>query len=95
MGYSRTFGHISKSKIRFSSVPFDKVHEQENYRIIGSIVVMGLTENLKAFQKWMVSGPEQARLLAEFEEEYWDGEDVELTLYHHEEGFAPQKNFHG
>jgi hypothetical protein len=31
---------------------------------------VGLAENPSAFKKWMIAGPEQARLLKEFEQEY-------------------------
>ena len=37
----------------------------------GSGGAVGLTENPSAFRKWMVTGPEQARLLKEFEADYF------------------------
>ena len=54
---------------------------------------MGLTENPSAFRKWMVSGPEQARLLKEFEDDYLQNNSDSECGYHHEEGFSTQRIF--
>ncbi len=45
----------------------DQAHEQHNAVVKGSGGAVGLTENSVAFNKWMVAGPEQARLVLEFE----------------------------
>ena len=84
---------VSKSQHRFSSMPIDQVHEQENAKVKGKGGVIGLTESPGALQRWMVSGPEQARLLAEFEGEYLPVQDPEINHMHHEEGLSSQKNF--
>ena len=52
-----------------------------------------MTENPSAFRKWMVSGPEQARLLKEFEEQYQYKQSTLECGHHHEEGLAAQKTF--
>lgn len=52
---------------------------------------MGLTENPSAFRKWMVAGPEQARLLQEFEKEFIP--EVVNQQKHHVVGFSSQKAF--
>jgi hypothetical protein len=83
---------LSKTKRRFSSIPFDQVHEQENKIVKGSGGAIGLTENPAAFQRWMLSGPENAARLRKFEEEYFPESDDE-DLDHHEEGFSHQKTF--
>jgi len=44
--------------------------EQNNKLVKGSGGAVGLTENPKAFKRWMVAGPEQARLLIEFEDQF-------------------------
>ena len=55
-------GHwvVQKSTNRFSSIPIDQAHEQNNALVKGSGGVVGLTENPSAFRKWMTVGPEQA-----------------------------------
>ena len=88
-------GHwvIHKTTNRFSSISIDQAHEQNNATVKGSGGAVGLTENPSAFRKWIISGPEQARLLKEFE--------VECFLkhsecgYHHEEGLSTQRVFKG
>ena len=87
-------GHwvIQKNKNRFSSMPIDQAHEQNNELVKGSGGAVGLTENPSAFRKWMIAGPEQARLLKEFEQEFIP--NVANKQLHHEEGLCTQKTFH-
>ena len=73
-------------------MPIDQALEQNNELMKGSGGALGLTENPLAFRKWMVAGPEQARLLKEFEKEYIS-EETNEHHYHHEEGFCTQKTF--
>jgi len=61
---------LSKTYNKFSAIPFDQAHEQENKIVKSTGGAVGLTENTDAFRRWMLSGPEKARLLKEFEEEY-------------------------
>ena len=72
-------------------MPIDQAHEQNNELVKGSGGAVGLTENPSAFRKWMIAGPEQARLLKEFERELSMEENNEY--HHHEEGFCTQKTF--
>jgi len=60
-------GHwvIQKTIRRFSAMPIDQAHEQNNEIIKSTGGAIGLTENPSTFR---VSGPEQARILKEFEE---------------------------
>ena len=51
-------------------MPIDQTHEQENAKVNCKGGAIGLTENADAFKRWMISGPEQARLLTSFEQEY-------------------------
>jgi len=87
-------GHwvINKTSNRFSAIPIDQAHEQNNAVVKGSGGAVGYTENPVAFKKWMVSGSEQARLLKEFEDDYLDSKELECG-YHHEEGLSSQKSF--
>ena len=50
----------------------------------GSGGAVGLTENPTAFRRWMVAGPEQARLLEEFEAQCLK-ENGPDSLQHHEQ----------
>ena len=68
---------------RFSAMSIDQCHEQNNEVVKGSGGAVGLTENPSAFQKWILAGPEQARLLQEFEKETV-GEETRKH-FHHEE----------
>ena len=65
-------GHwvVQKTTNRFSSIQIDQAHEQNNALVKGSGGAVGLTENPSAFRKWMTAGPEQARLMKEFEREF-------------------------
>ena len=52
---------------------------------------VGLVDNPSAFRKWTIAGPEQARLLKEFECEYM--RETTNKQLHHEEGLWMQKVF--
>ena len=58
---------LQKTQNAFSCMPLDQAHEQNNELVKGTGGVVGLTENPVAFRRWMVAGPEQARILKEFE----------------------------
>ena len=87
-------GHwvIHKTTKLFSATLIDQAHEQNNEVVKSSGGAIGLTENPSALRKWMVSGPEQARLLKEFEKEHLLIIAVDSESdFHHEEGFPAQK----
>jgi len=81
-----------KKKFRLH-FPIDQAHEQNNELVKGPGGAVSLTENPSAFKKWMIAGPEQARLLTEFEREYIGISEDERQ--HHEEGLSSQKTFRG
>ena len=56
-------------------MPIDQAHEQNNAVI----------------RKWVIAGPEQARLIVEFETQYL--REIQDKHLHHEEGLAAQKTF--
>ena len=58
---------VFKTTKRFSAIPVDQAHENNNEIVKGSGGAIGLTENPAAFRKWMLAGPEQARIIQEFE----------------------------
>ena len=47
----------------------DQCHEQNNAIIKGSGGAVGLTDNPPALRRWMVAGPEVARMTAEFKDD--------------------------
>ena len=86
---------LSKTNNKFSAIPVDQAHEQENAYIKGSGGCIGLTENPVAFRRWMLSGPELARLQKQFEEQYMSDADPEhpKNFKNHEQGLAALKTF--
>lgn len=81
---------VSKTSKRFSSIPIDQAHEQENAKVKGKGGVIGLTENPVALRRWMICGPELARCISEFE----SGNEVDVddeTLL--KQGFSAQLSF--
>ena len=68
-------------------MPLDHGHEQNNVGK-GSGGVVELTENPAASRIWMVSGPQQARLLKEFEDQFMDGETSTFTSSMNRDDYA-------
>ena len=85
-------GHfvVQRSKHRFSSIGLDHNHEQLNKDIKGDSGVKGLFNNPDSLRKWMIAGPEIARLVREFEK---DLKEDGFEHLHHEESFSHQKEF--
>ena len=69
----------------------DQAHEQNNAMVKDSGGAIGLTENPAALKRWMVSAPEQARLIEEFETQL-DSEDS-ADFRSHKEGYSTQQSF--
>ena len=59
-----------KSSRKCSQMAHDQVHKQLNAMVKGDGRVIGLTENEPAMKKWMVAGPELARMIEEYEEKH-------------------------
>lgn len=83
----------SKTYNKLCTIPLDRVREQVNKIVKGSGGAVGLTENPNAFRRWILSGPEIARLLKEFEEEYFPEDDTNdpRNFHHHEQSLSTQK----
>lgn len=81
---------FTKGKRKFSSMPLDQAHEQNNERVKGSGGAIGLTENPAALKRWMIAGPEQARILTEFDELYHVTDQPSTS---HEQGHSTQETF--
>ena len=58
---------VHKSPRRFSAIAIYQAHEQNNGMVKGDGGAVGLTENPSALRRWMISGPEMARFVSEFE----------------------------
>ena len=61
----------------------DQCHEQVNAPIKNDGDAVGLTESPQALERWMVAGPEIARVLLEFEASFSTPSDP-TTGKHHE-----------
>ena len=57
---------VHKSPRQFSAIAIDQAHEQNNGMVKGDGGAVGLTENPGALRRWMITGPEIARLVNEF-----------------------------
>jgi len=56
---------VKKTTHVFSGITIDQAHEQNNASVNGDSGAVGVTENHAALRRWMVSGPEMARLIAD------------------------------
>lgn len=88
----RKFWVLQKTLHKFSSMPIDQAHEQNNELVKGAGGAVGLTENPVAFKRWMVAGPEQARLLTEFESQFQEVVDPKC-FKHHKQCLSSQELF--
>ena len=86
----RTFT-VQKKNRKFSKTALDQNHEQLNSGIKGVGQTIGLTENDAALQRWLITGPEVARLLEEFE--IFHTVDEEGVLEHHDLSASVAKQF--
>jgi hypothetical protein len=70
----------------------DQAHEQENAIVKGEGGAVGLTGNPSALKRWMIAGPEIARMVKEFETSATPSEATE-NLKHHEQVHSQQLSF--
>ena len=87
-------GHftVQKTKRMFSAIPLDQAHEQNNAYVKGDGGAIGLTDNATALRRWMVAGPDVARVIVEFENFNMHPRNQEETR-HHEETPSEQNTF--
>ena len=57
---------VHKTQRSFSAIALDHAHEQNNKLIKGNGGAVGLAENGSQLLRWIVSGPEVARVVHEF-----------------------------
>ena len=82
---------VKKTNRSFSLMALDQNHEQENALIKGAGGAIGLTENESALRRWLISGPEIARVLEEFN----DHPDPFTNEKHHDCSQSAQIHFFG
>ena len=82
---------VKKTMHNFSFIALDHAHEQNNASVKGDGGAVGLTENRTALRRWMVSGPEMARVIGEFEAA--SEERKKADTRHHEQTRFAQKAF--
>jgi len=87
-------GHftVKKTSHVFSNIAIDQAHEQNNAVVKGDGGAVGLTESPAALQRWMVCGPEMARLLNDFDMSINQAQSTP-DVRHHEQRPAVQKTF--
>ena len=83
--FNEGFFTINKSSKHFSAIAIDQAHEQNNAIVKGDGGAVGLTENESALRRWMVSGPEIARVVNEFEDDINVASSNDVKTKHHEE----------
>ena len=86
---------VRKTGRKFSAMAIDQAHEQNNAMVKGDGGAVGLTENPSALRRWMISGPEIARIVNEFEVgvHMGKGNDKKSNTKHHEEARSTQLSF--
>lgn len=87
-------GHFTAKKTTraFSAIALDQAHEQNNACVKGDGCAVGLTENPSALRRWMVAGPEVARVIAEFEASS-SHQNKTQDMRHHEQTESVQIKF--
>ena len=88
---------VKKTQWKFSSIQIDHAHEQNNKCVKGDGGAVGLTENTLELLRWMVSGPEIARVISEFQSTQEltkvNADQMEKDVWHHEEVKGVQEAF--
>ena len=75
---------VKKTTHAFAVLVIDQAHEQNNASVKGDGGAVCLTENPAALRRWMVSGPEMARVIAEFQATA-DTRTKKTDFRHHEQ----------
>ena len=92
LAFSKGFFTGQKTKNRFSAIPLDQIHEQENIKIKGIAGAASIIEKEKALDRWMIAGPEVSNILEDFEAKFAP-KTMDLKGYHHDEGVSVQLRF--
>ena len=84
---------VHKTRRVFSSMAIDQAHEQNNATVKGEGGAVGLTQSPEALRRWMVSGPEVARMTTEFEASIGMCKRMNTVTRHHEQTKSIQVTF--
>lgn len=85
---------VARTKNRFSSMGIDHRHEQLNADVKGNASgAVGLTEEEEKFLRWMICGPEEARIVREFEAACVLQKFDSDNFRHHEDSSSFQRTF--
>ena len=76
---------VARSINKFSSMGIDQGHQQLNAGVKGAGGAIGLTEDDNKLLRWMVCGPEEARMVREFEKSCLLNDNSNYTYRHHED----------
>lgn len=82
-----------KTQKMFSAIAHDQNHEQNNALVKGDGGAVGLTENPCALARWMIAGPEMARIISEFELAGIGIKKANTNSLHHEQTKSIQMSF--
>lgn len=82
---------VAKTQKLFSTMSVDQAHEQNNALVKGDGGAIGLLDNESALLRWMITGPELARLLNEFQSSTEEHEDNDIR--HHSQTSSIQQRF--
>ena len=88
---------VHKTGNKCSAIALDQAHEQMNALVKGSGGAVGLTQDPGALRRWMIAGPEIARIISEFE---FESDSARITINktaepgpHHDQLPGVQKKF--
>ncbi len=84
---------VKKTKRAFSAIAIDHAHEQNNAYVKGDGGAVGLTEDPDALRRWMLSGPEVARVISEFKYNSTFMANEQEEIRHHEQKPSTQLAF--
>ena len=84
---------ISRTPNVFSAMNNDQCYDQLNKLLKGDGGDTGIAEDEDRLRKWMVCGPEVARIVMEFEKNSVLKQTRKIEYRHHEETVAYQKRF--
>lgn len=85
---------MAKTLRNFLSIPIDQAHEQNNKLVKEDGGAIGLTENTAELTRWMICGPEIARIVNEFQENIPNQIGSNATYLHHGQTKSFQDKFH-
>lgn len=80
---------VHRTSNNFSAMALDQAHEQNNALVKGTGGAIGLTGNPGALKRWMVAGPEIARITTEFEEQAIKQQDDDGDTRHNHHDQRP------